>query len=94
MDWLNYHHLLNFWLVAREGSVQRASEVLHVTPASVSVQIKQLERALAVKLFRKQGRGLALTEIGEQVADYASEIFSTGRELMEMVKGRPVGRPL
>lgn len=94
MDWLNYHHLLNFWLVAREGSVQRASEVLHVTPASVSIQIKQLESVLAVKLFRKQGRGLALTEMGEQVAAYASEIFATGRELMEMVKGRPVGRPL
>ena len=94
MDWLNYHHLLNFWLVAREGSVQRASEVLHVTPASVSVQIKQLERALGVKLLRKQGRGLVLTQIGEQVAEYASEIFATGRELMEMIKGRPVGRPL
>ena len=94
MDWLNYHHLLNFWLVAREGSVQRASEILHVTPASVSVQVKQLERSLGVKLFRKQGRGLLLTEIGQQVADYAAEIFATGRELMEMVKGRPVGRPL
>ncbi|MCG8651252.1 MAG: LysR family transcriptional regulator [Pirellulales bacterium] len=94
MDWLNYHHLLNFWLVAREGSVQRASEVLHVTPASVSVQVRQLERALGVKLFQKQGRGLVLTEMGQQVADYASEIFATGRELMEMVKGRPVGRPL
>lgn len=93
MDWLNYHHLQNFWLVAREGSVQRASEILHVTPASVSVQVKQLERALKVKLFKKQGRGLALTEIGEQVAEYASEIFGTGRELMEMVRGKPVGRP-
>ncbi len=94
MDWLNYHHLLNFWLVAREGTVQRASELLHVTPASVSIQIRQLERSLGVKLFRKQGRGLALTEMGEQVATYASEIFASGRELMEMVKGRPVGRPL
>lgn len=75
MDWLNYHHLLNFWLVAREGSVQRASELLHVTPASVSIQIKQLESVLAVKLFRKQGRGLALTEMGEQVAAYASELL-------------------
>jgi LysR family transcriptional activator of nhaA len=93
MDWLNYHHLQNFWLVAREGSVQRASELLHVTPASVSVQVKQLERALKVKLLRKQGRGLVLTEMGEQVAEYASEIFSTGRELIEMVKGRPQGRP-
>lgn len=93
MDWLNYHHLQNFWLVAKEGSVQRASEVLHVTPASVSVQVKQLERALKVKLLKKQGRGLVLTEMGEQVAEYASEIFSTGRELLEMVKGRPMGRP-
>lgn len=94
MDWLNYHHLLNFWLVAREGSVQRASELLHVTPASVSVQIKQLERALKVQLLKKQGRGLVLTEMGEQVAGYASEIFATGRELMELVSGSPVGRPL
>ncbi len=94
MDWLNYHHLLNFWLVAREGTVQRASEMLHVTPASVSVQVRQLERSLGVRLFKKQGRGLVLTEMGEQVAAYANEIFSTGRELMEMVKGRPVGRPL
>ncbi len=93
MDWLNYHHLQNFWLVAREGSVQRASEILHVTPASVSVQVKQLERAMKVKLFKKQGRGLVLTEIGEQVAEYASEIFGTGRELLEMIRGKPVGRP-
>lgn len=94
MDWLNYHHLLNFWMVAREGTIQRASELLHVTPASVSVQVRQLERSLGVRLLKKQGRGLVLTEMGEQVAAYATEIFSTGRELMEMVKGRPVGRPL
>ncbi len=93
MDWLNYHQLLNFWMVAREGSVQRASEALHVTPASVSVQVKQLEQSLGVKLVEKQGRGLVLTEMGEQVSTYASEIFATGRELIEMVKGQPAGRP-
>lgn len=94
MDWLNYHQLLNFWLAAREGSIQRASELLHVTPSSVSIQIRQLERAFGAKLFEKQGRGLVLTEMGEQVAGYAGEIFAKGRELMELVKGRPVGRPL
>lgn len=94
MDWLNYHQLLNFWAVAREGSVQRASEVLHVTPASVSVQVKQLEQSLGVKLLKKQGRGVTLTQMGEQVSIYANEIFATGRELVEMVKGQPVGRPL
>lgn len=94
MDWLNYHHLLNFFLVAQEGSVQRASEVLHVTPATVSIQIRQLERSLGVKLFRKQGRGLMLTEMGVEVQRYASDIFATGRELIEMVRGNPVGKPL
>lgn len=93
MDWLNYHHLLNFWLVAREGSVKKAGESLHVSPASVSVQVKQLERSLGVKLLQKDGRGLKLTDMGEEVAEYASEIFSTGRELMERVKGKPAGKP-
>jgi LysR family transcriptional activator of nhaA len=94
MDWLNYHHLLNFWMVAREGSVQRASQMLHVTPASVSVQVRQLEKSLGVKLFAKQGRGLVLTEMGKEVLEYAEEIFSTGRELLDMVKGKPIGKPL
>lgn len=94
MDWLNYHHLLNFWMVAREGSVQRASEMLSVTPASVSVQVRQLERSLGVQLFAKQGRGLVLTEMGKEVLEYAEEIFSTGRELLDMVKGKPIGKPL
>lgn len=94
MDWLNYHQLLNFWLVAREGSVQAASDVLHVTPASVSIQVRQLEKSLGVKLLKKQGRGVTPTEIGQQVAEYAEKIFSTGRELVEMVRGRPMGRPL
>lgn len=93
MDWLNYHHLLNFWLVVREGSVQRAGEVLHVTPASVSVQVRQLERAMGVKLLEKKGRGVVPTAIGEEVADYATKIFSTGRELMEMVKANPTDKP-
>lgn len=94
MDWLNYHHLLSFWLVAREGSVQRASEQLHVTPSSVSIQIRQLERALGVNLVKKQGRGIALTQVGEEIAEYAQHIFSTGQELMDMVKSRPAGRGL
>jgi LysR family transcriptional regulator, transcriptional activator of nhaA len=94
MDWLNYHQLLNFWLVARKGGLRPASEVLHVSPASVSIQVRKLEASLEVKLFEKQGRRLVLTATGETVAGYADEIFSTGRELMEMVKGQPSNRPM
>lgn len=94
MDWLNYHHLLYFWLVAREGSISRAAMLLHVTPATISIQVKELEKALGVKLFRRAGRGLALTEMGEMAFRYADDIFSMGRELVEMVRGRPAGSPL
>jgi len=94
MEWLNYHHLLYFWVVSNEGSVSRAAEILHVTPATVSIQVRELENSLGVKLFRKSGRGLALTDTGEAVFQYAKDIFALGREMVDMIKGRPVGRPL
>jgi LysR family transcriptional activator of nhaA len=44
-------------------------------------------------LFVRSGRRLVLTDVGRLVYRYADEIFSTGRELMETLKGRPTGRP-
>ena len=92
MEWLNYHHLLYFWTVARLGSVSRASEELHLTQATVSAQLKSLETALGEQLFRKAGRHLTPTETGKVVFRYADEIFSLGREMMGTLKGRPQGR--
>jgi LysR family transcriptional regulator, transcriptional activator of nhaA len=94
MNWLNYHHLQYFWVVSQEGSVAKASEKLHVTPATISIQLRDLEKSLGVKLFRKAGRGLALTEMGIAVQSYANDIFATGQELLDMVNGRPVGGPM
>jgi LysR family transcriptional activator of nhaA len=92
MDWLNYHHLLYFWTVARVGSVGRASDELRLTQATVSAQLKSLEQALGEKLFRKAGRHLALTDTGKVVFRYADEIFSLGQEMMGTLQGRPEGR--
>ena len=84
MEWLNYHHLLYFWTVAREGTIARASELLLLAPATISEQIHALEESLDVKLFRKQGRNLVLTEAGRVTYQYADEIFSRGRELSDV----------
>jgi LysR family transcriptional regulator, transcriptional activator of nhaA len=92
MEWLNYHHLLYFWTVARIGGVARASEELRLTQATVSAQLKSLEQALGEKLFRKAGRRLSLTDTGKLVFRYADEIFSLGQEMMGTLKGRPEGR--
>jgi LysR family transcriptional regulator, transcriptional activator of nhaA len=94
MEWLNYHHLLYFWSVVRAGSIQKASEQLLVSPPAISAQLKLLENQLGEKLLARSGRRLALTEMGRTVFSYAEDIFGLGRELMDVVKNRPVGHPL
>jgi LysR family transcriptional activator of nhaA len=94
MEWLNYHHLLYFWTVVREGSVARASEQLRLAQPTISGQVRALEEALGEKLFVRSGRSLVPTEIGRVVYRYADEIFSLGRELMDTLKDRPTGRPV
>lgn len=94
MEWLNYHHLLYFWTVAKEGSIARACDRLLLAQPTISGQLRLLEKTLGDKLFVKVGRRLTLTETGQVVYRYADEIFSLGREMVDAVRGRPTGRPL
>jgi len=94
MEWLNYHHLLYFWTVARSGSIARASEELRLAQPTISNQLKTLEASLGVKLLERQGRQLVLTDVGRTVLRYADDIFRTGRELQRAVKGLPTGQRL
>lgn len=93
MSWLNYHHLLYFHTVAREGSVTKASEVLRLAQPTLSGQIRKLEDSLGEKLFKKDGRNLTLTDAGQFVQGYTEQIFSLGREMLDGLQGFPTGRP-
>lgn len=93
MEWVNYHHLLYFWVVAREGGLVAAGKVLRLSHPTLSAQIHALEDRLGEKLFTKVGRKLALTETGRVVYRYAEEIFTLGREMVETVEGRSTGKP-
>jgi LysR family transcriptional activator of nhaA len=93
-EWVNYHHLLYFWAVAREGGLVPAGKVLRLSHPTLSAQIHALEDQLGEKLFSKVGRKLALTDVGRVVFRYADEIFALGREMVDAVKGRGGGRPL
>jgi LysR family transcriptional regulator, transcriptional activator of nhaA len=93
-DWLNYHHLLYFWAVVREGGMSKAAEKLRLSQPTISAQIRQLEAALGDRLFQKHGRNLVPSDVGRVVFRHADEIFGIGRELMETLRGRPTGRPL
>jgi len=94
MEWINYHHLLYFWTVAREGGLVQAGKVLRLSHPTLSAQIHTLEDQLGEKLFVKVGRKLALTEQGRVAFRYADEIFTLGREMVDTVKGRSVGQSL
>jgi LysR family transcriptional activator of nhaA len=94
MEWINYHHLLYFWLVAREGSLARASAELRLAQSTVSKQIHHFEHTLGFELFTKSGRRLVLTENGRVVFRYADEIFGLGREMLDTLRDHTVGRPL
>jgi LysR family transcriptional regulator, transcriptional activator of nhaA len=94
VEWVNYHHLLYFWLVAREGSLARASTELRLAQSTVSKQIHLFETVLGQELFTKSGRRLVLTASGRVVFRYADEIFGLGREMLDTLRDRPVGRPL
>ncbi len=93
MRHLNYNHLLYFWTTVREGGIVRAAEALHITPQTISGQIKLLERQLQGALFEKQGRRLVPTDLGKVAFEYAEEIFSRGLELASVLRGAvPIGR--
>ncbi len=86
MATLNYKHLRYFWMVAKSGAIARASEHLHLTPQAISGQLRELEQALGVELFRRVGRGLELTDTGRRILSYAEEIFTLGDELLDVAR--------
>ena len=94
MEPLNYHHLRLFWAVAREGNLTRGAKKLHLTPQTVSMQIRDFEAALGEELFRRAGRRMLLTGAGHVALRYADQIFSLGQEFRETLRGQPTGHPL
>jgi LysR family transcriptional activator of nhaA len=86
MSRLNFHHLHYFWAVAKEGNLTRAAARLHVSQSALSAQIKLLEAQLGHALFARVGRTLQLTEAGRVALTYADSIFSSGNELMALLR--------
>jgi LysR family transcriptional activator of nhaA len=88
MSNINLKHLRYFWAVAANGSIARASEILHLTPQTISGQLRKLEEQFKAKLFRKSGRNLVLTDTGQTVFSYTDEMFRLSNELQDVLAGR------
>lgn len=88
MDFLNYHHLRYFRVIAGELNLTRAARKLNLSPPALSIQLKQLEENLGHILFERNPSGLVLTEAGRLALDYADAIGRAGEELMDVMSHR------
>jgi LysR family transcriptional regulator, low CO2-responsive transcriptional regulator len=77
---VTFRQLRVFAEVARQGSVTRAAEVLHLSPPAVSMQLKEVEAQVGVVLFDRTGRRLALSTAGEYFLAYARRLLGTLKE--------------
>lgn len=94
MQWLNYHHLYYFRMIATEGGIAKAAEKLRLGQPTLSAQLKQLEEMLGKSLFERRNRRMILTDAGKAALDYANEIFRLGDEMIEVLKDRSTGNQI
>ena len=91
MEFLNYHHLRYFRVIAGERNLTRAARKLNLSAPALSLQLKQLEESLGHALFERKPGGMELTEAGRVALDYADAIGRAGEELVDVMRHRVGG---
>ncbi|MFO0746709.1 MAG: LysR family transcriptional regulator [Myxococcota bacterium] len=92
---MDVHQLRTLVAVARERSITRASEVLHLSQPAVSAHIKALEDTLGLTLFERTPRGMSLTRDGERLVLKAEEALAAHQAFMDeatRMKGHLTGK--
>ena len=77
---VTFRQLRVFTEVAKHLSFVRAAEALHLTPPAVTMQVKELEAGVALPLFDRQGRKVALTTAGEYFLVHAKRLLAGLKE--------------
>jgi LysR family glycine cleavage system transcriptional activator len=83
-----------FAALAQTGSASKAGSALNVSHAAISQQIKTLEAHMGLTLVRREGRGLALTPEGQQLAEALTEGFGLIAQRAAALTGADAQRPL
>jgi DNA-binding transcriptional LysR family regulator len=92
---MDLHQLKTFVAVARERSITRAAELLHLSQPAVSAHIKAIEEAFDLVLFERTPRGMSLTPDGQRLLAKAEQTLGAHQELMDeatRIKGRLTGK--
>ena len=83
---MNFKQLKYFLAVAEEQQVTAAAKRLHIAQPPLSYQLKELEKDLGVKLFRRTAKGIVLTEAGKMLENYARQIVELTQVTEEKVR--------
>ncbi|MFT6632700.1 MAG: LysR family transcriptional activator of nhaA [Bacteriovoracaceae bacterium] len=86
LNTLNLNHLYYFWVIAKEGSIRKAAESLHLTQPTLSDQIKTLEERLGKKVFERHSNKIHITTIGRQIFEHCSVMFQEGEKIINLVR--------
>lgn len=78
---MNLHALRLFHAIASTGSVTRASELLNISQPAITSQIKKFEKELHLTLIKPQGRGVTLTDAGQEIALLAKRLFAVEQQI-------------
>jgi DNA-binding transcriptional LysR family regulator len=85
----NIDHLRSLTTVAKTGSISAASTIMNRSQSSISIQIKQLEQQMGLKLLLRHSRGVELTPEGEMVVGYADKVLSLLHEMAAISRQIP-----
>lgn len=89
----NFNQLYYFWTVARTGSISEAARRLLLNQSTVSLQMKQLEASLGVRLLTRGRPGSALTDRGRVALEHCDRIFGHSEEMLSVLRGAAAGAP-
>ena len=79
---LNFNHLYYFHVIAKEGSLAKATKVLNVSQPTLSQQLRQFEDHIGRELFGRKGRSLDLNEDGKYIFEYTTKIFEEAETML------------
>lgn len=82
---MNHAQLRAFHQVATEGSFTKAAAALRVTQPTISAQVKALEDSYGIRLFDRRGRGVALTDLGENLLQITRRLFDLEEQAAELL---------
>ncbi|MCT2194126.1 LysR family transcriptional regulator [Paenibacillus sp. p3-SID1389] len=88
---MNLHALRLFHVIAETGSVTRASELLNISQPAISAQIRKLEKELGLPLLKAQGRGIALTDVGDKLFTYSRRLFAVEQQIEQFLQDYKMG---